>query len=99
MGALACPKCKAPISWREILEESTMGLACRQCRTPLETDRRYRILALLVGVLVAALADRLWGTSPARQYLAVLLGFFLGAGLATLWLVQLCPRGDDQGFV
>lgn len=99
MAGRTCPNCQARISWREILEESTMGLSCRQCRTPLETDRRLRTLALLVGLLVAVLAQRLWGSTPAREFLALLLGMFIGSGLAALVLVQVRQKTDDQGFI
>ena len=99
MAGRTCPNCQAGISWREILEESTLGLSCRQCRTPLETDRRYRTLALLVGLLVAVLAQRLLGSTPAREFLALLLGMFVGSGLAALALVQVRQKSDDQGFM
>lgn len=99
MAGRNCPSCGTLISWREILEESTMGLACRQCRTVLETDRRLRILALLVGSLVAALAVRLWGATAARAFLASLLGFFVGSGLATLILAQVGLKKEDESFV
>lgn len=99
MTGRTCPRCQARISWRQILEESTFGLSCPQCRTPLETDRRLRILGLLIGLLVAVLAQRLWGSSPLREYLALLLGLFLGSGLATLALVRVRERSDDQGFI
>ena len=99
MAGRTCPHCQAQMGWRQILEESTLGLSCRQCQTALETDRRFRTLALLVGTLVAVLALRLWGLTPARAYLALLIGFFIGSGLATLALVQVRTRGDDQGFI
>ena len=99
MAGRICPRCQARISWREILEESTMGLSCPQCQTPLETDRRLRTLALLVGVLVAVLAQRLWGATPTREFLALILGMFLGSGFATLALVQVRERSDDRGFI
>lgn len=99
MAGRRCPHCGARVGWREILEEGTLGLTCRECRTPLETDRTLRVVALLVGALLAALVLRLWGSSPVRQFLGAILGFFVGSGVASLILASIRSRGGDQGLV
>jgi type III secretory pathway component EscS len=79
----ACPLCFAKVPRSLVLTRGD-DLICPSCHTVLELSRPSRILAAVVGLLVALLAAPcLFGGSQALPWVMPILGAVLGYGAAS----------------
>jgi uncharacterized membrane protein YhhN len=91
----ACPICFVKLSRSAVLSRS-YELTCPRCHAPLELSRYSRLLASLIGFLIALLVFHLslphTGANWVLRPVAVLLAFSLGSALLLFFVADLVLR-------